>query len=157
MEFQGEQGFQQTTNPEAPVPGVSLSPAGSSRHPPLAGHTLIPSFGTPPPLPCPTGLGARKAHGHSLKVTVDVHPAILGDADEEGVQGNLHVLEMHGHKCTKESDPEHGEYLREKPEKMPGLDPRTLQTGHAHAMQMNTAKGMTGSQAHRPPLFSRHP
>lgn len=67
------------------------------------------------PLPCLAGLGAQKPHGDSLKVIVDVHPAILGDADEEGVQGNLYVLEMRGHKCTKESDPKHGEHLSERP------------------------------------------
>lgn len=67
------------------------------------------------PLSCLDGLGDQKPHRDSLKVIVDIHPAILGDADEEGVQGNLHVLEMHGHECTKESDPKHGEHLPERP------------------------------------------
>lgn len=71
------------------------------------------------PLPCLAGLGAQKPHGDSLKVIVDVHPAILSDADEEGVQCNLHVLEMLGHKRTKESDPKHGEHLPERLETCP--------------------------------------
>lgn len=71
------------------------------------------------PLPWLDGLGDQKPHGDSLKVTVDVCPAILGDADEEGVQGNPHIPEMHGHECTEESNPKYGEHLPERPKTRP--------------------------------------
>ena len=70
-----------------------------------------------------------------MKVIVDVHPAILGDADEECVQGNLHILEMHGHECTKERDPKYREYLPERPEThLDFLHPSALGTGHANEL-----------------------
>lgn len=148
--MKGGQAFKQTKTSPQSVLFPSLKPRAALS----CWAILLPSPGAPLLLPCPAGWGGTP-HRHSLKVIVDVHPAILGDADEEGIESDLHVLEMHGHKRTKESNPKHGKHLPERPKTMPELYPRTLETGHANAMQMNTAKGIPGILAQRFLLFSR--
>lgn len=141
-----------------PVLGGLLFPDLKAQAAPSCWAILLLSPGSLLLLPCPTGgrgRGEEIPYRHSLKVIVDIHPAILGDADEEGIQSNLHVLEMPGQKCTKESDPKHGKHLPERPKKMPELYPTTLETGQAAAMQ--SCQGNPGVQAQRPLLFSIHP
>lgn len=125
------------------------SPAGLSSSQALEPHPIERSSPSPvlyawEPQILPCQLAALR---HSLEVTVDVHPAILGDADEESVQGNLHVLEMHRHESTKESDPKHGEHLPERPKSVVGLTRGPWRQRPCKCHTVNAAKGVTGTLA----------
>lgn len=83
----------------------------------------------PQPLLFPVVLEVCKPHGHSLKRIVDVHPAILGQTDEESMQGNPQVLEMLWQEWTKESDPKHSKHLPERSKTMPDFNQRSRRQG----------------------------